>query len=97
MGAEKRRYSREETDIKLSLILEHREVAVNVRNISKGGALVQVEAQNMNGIAPTDVGRIARLRTEDGHTFTSPRGTILRCVEEGGTKYVALAFTTGVI
>jgi hypothetical protein len=97
MGAEKRRYPREETDIKLSLILEHREVAVNVRNISKGGAFVQVKAEDMNGIMLSDVGRIARLRTEDDHTFTSPRGTILRCVEEGGTKYVALAFTAGAI
>ena len=97
MEAEKRRYPREEVDMKLSLVFGRRKVAVNVRNISKGGALVQIEAGDSDRVAPSDVGRVAKLRTEDGHAFASSRGTILRYVEEGGAKYLALAFNTGAV
>jgi hypothetical protein len=83
--------------MRLSLVFGHRKVAVKVRNISKGGALVQVEAEDSPGIGPSEVGRVAKLRMEDGHAFVSSRGTILRYVEEGGAKYLALAFTTGVV
>ena len=96
MGAEKRQYPREETDMKLSLVLDRQEVLVNVRNISRGGAFVQIGAGYIDRIRPSDVGRVAKLRLENGHSFVSSRGTILRCVEEGGMKYMALAFNNGV-
>jgi len=96
MEAEKRRYPREAIDMKLSLILDHREVLVNVRNISGGGAFVQLGTEDIKRIMPSDVGRVAKLRMEDGYSFVFSRGTILRCVEEEGTKYMALAFNTGV-
>ncbi len=96
MEAEKRRYEREQTDMKLSLVLDRQEVLVNVRNISRGGAFVQVERGDLNRIMPSDVGRVAKLRMENGQSFVSSRGTILRCVEEGGAKYMALAFVNGV-
>jgi hypothetical protein len=96
MEAEKRRHPREEIDMRLSLLLDHREVLVSVRNISGGGAFVQLGTDDTDRIMPSDVGRVAKLRMEDGYSFAFSRGTILRCVEEEGKKYMALAFTAGV-
>jgi len=95
MFVEKRRYPREETDMRLSLLLDDREVPVQLRNISRGGALVQIEKEYMDRVMPSDIGLMAKLNMQDGHSFTSPRGRILRCTETGDSKYVALELPTG--
>jgi len=83
--------------MKLSLLFNNQEVPVNVRNLSKGGALVQVKQGYGDRIANSDIGRVANLAMEDGSRFASPRAVILRCTEEKGRKYVALSFETDTV
>jgi len=92
MSVERRRYPREEVNVKLYLLLNNQEVPVNVRNLSKGGALVQVKKGYGDRIATSDIGRVTSLAMEDGSSFTSSRAVILRCTEEKGKKFVALSF-----
>jgi hypothetical protein len=96
MGVERRMYLREEPKgMKLSVVHGHGEVLVDVRNISAGGAFVEFEGTNGSVITASDVGSEARLRMEDGSSFTAPRCKILRYTEDGRKKYLGLAFTSG--
>ena len=95
MEIERRSYPREETDMKVSLMFDNREVPVSVRNLSGGGIFVQIMNGSAGMVSPSDVGRTVRLSMQGAFCLASSRATIVRCVDEADSKFVALAFNTG--
>lgn len=95
MEIERRSYPREEADMKLSLVFDNREVFVNVRNLSGGGAFVQVADENADMVKASDVGRAVKFKMNGALGLASSRATIIRCIEQDNSKFVALAFNTG--
>ncbi len=97
MGVERRIYPREEPKgMKLSVVHSHGEVLVDVRNISAGGVFVEFEGTNGAVITASDVGSEARLRMEDGSSFTASRCKILPGIRRTAVKkYLGLAFMSG--
>jgi len=92
MEDERRSHPRLEADMKLCLVFDNREVLVNVRNLCAGGVMVQVETEDMDRVTASDVGRTASFRLRSGSALEPSQGTILRCTEKEGAKFVAVKF-----
>jgi len=95
MEGERRSHPRLEADMKLCLVFGDREVLVNVRNLCAGGVMVQVETEDMGRVTASDVGTMASFRLRSGPALEPSRGTILRCTEKEGVKFVAVKFEDG--
>jgi hypothetical protein len=94
MENERRSYPRKEADMRLSLVFDNREVMVDVRNLSGGGAFVQVTREDFQKVKSADVGRVVKFHMKGASALASSRATIIRCVEQDDEKFVALAFNT---
>ena len=75
-----------------SLVFENREISTNLRNISDGGAYLRIREKDAHKIAPSDVGRHALLKMEQGDTRLFRYGEIRRYIQDDGSTYIAFRF-----
>jgi hypothetical protein len=91
MKTEKRRAPREEKDIRISVMLDQREMPANLANISRIGALLRIESAECC-LSELDVGKSISLIMEAGESQIRHQGTICRFTEDGPRKYLGVDF-----
>ena len=93
MEEEKRQSPREACDCKLFLIFQDREIQADLRNISTGGAYIQITGEECRKVSPLDIGRSVTFRMANGKSHVDYRGIIGRYTEsDEKNKYVAVHF-----
>ena len=91
MGMERRRAPREEKDLRISVVVDQREMPANIANISRMGALVRIESAEC-GLSNLDIGKSVSLVMEAEASKVRHRGIICRYSEDGPRKYLAVDF-----
>jgi hypothetical protein len=91
MGTERRRAPREEKDIRISVVVDQREIPANIANISRVGVLVRIESADC-GLSDLDVGKKVSLVMEGEESKIRQPGVICRYSEDGPRKYLAVDF-----
>lgn len=88
-----RTFSRTECDIPVSADISGKEIWCNVRNISVGGALLEVHKGHSKKISRRHIGNPASFFLySDLPSIINYRGKIVRYREKEGKKYVAVQF-----
>jgi len=91
MGIERRRAPREEKDVRISVVVDEREMPANLANISRVGALVRVESADC-GLSDLDIGKNVSLVMQAEKSKINQPGVICRYTEDGPRKYLAVDF-----
>jgi hypothetical protein len=94
MKKERRQSTREESDVKVSILFKNREVGADLRNISAGGVFLTVAKKDNDKIASADIGQVVTFRMVNGKSNVNYNGTIGRYTEtEDNKKYLAIYFS----
>jgi hypothetical protein len=91
MGIERRRAPREEKNVRISVVVDEREMPANLANISRVGALVRVESADC-GLSDLDIGKSVSLVMQAEKSKIKQPGVICRYTEDGPRKYLAVDF-----
>jgi hypothetical protein len=93
MEIERRTQSREECNVMLQVVFADREVQAELRNLSAGGALLQVAKEDNRKISSADIDRRVTFRVAtNGSSYINFKGKISRCTESEDNKYLAVTF-----
>ncbi len=93
VATERRKSPREECNVRTTVLVNNREIAAELRNISAGGAFLSVAEKDGNRITPDDMGKKATFRLVNGKSTVNFKGTIGRYTEtEDHRKYLAIVF-----
>ena len=92
MKMERRQSPRETCDNRLSVALDNRQIDADMKNISNGGALLQVLEKDSGKITSADTGQIISFRLSRNKANINYVGTINRYVEANNNKYLAVYF-----
>ncbi len=88
-----RTFSRTECDLAISADISGKEIWCNVKNISVGGALLEVHKGHCRKISRRHIGNPASFFLyTDLPSIVNYRGKIVRYRERDGRKYVAVQF-----
>jgi hypothetical protein len=91
---ERRKSPREECNVKALILFKNKEIEADLRNISTGGAFLNVAEQDNHKITSADVDQMVTFRLTNGKSHVSYKGTIGRYTEtEDNKKYLAIYFS----
>jgi hypothetical protein len=85
---ERRQYQRHETNIDIRLQFQGQEIPCQMKNLSEGGSLLIVDPDPGAALTQACIGEEATFHLNKVQT----KGTIVRVLESGGVKLIALRY-----
>jgi len=89
---ERREHKRESIQGESLVLVRNRSFPCSIRNISEGGALLQIGAENADPLSQDDIGQEALLEPPGSEGNCVYKGRIIRCVHNGDQVFLALFF-----